>query len=353
MKRDLLPRVKKYFKTNLHTHSNISDGVLTPEEVVEKYKSAGYQVLSITDHNVIVDHSDKNTEDFLLLTGVEVNVNDEHFKPTKGFWGQTYHLNLIAKRPDNLWQPVNVVRIRETAAPYEDLVTCENMPRVYDVENINNMIAKSNEMGFLVMYNHPVWSGQRGADYLPLKGLWAMELRNNASIVEGYNENNHGVYQEMLESGMRLFPTGTDDAHSEKGMFGAWIMVGAEELAYGAVIKALEKGDFYMSCGPEIHSLTLENGILEIECSDAKEIFVETHARISRCAAAEAGKSLNRASFDLTRFFGWNKLVPQEQAFFRVTVFGHDGSYAATRAYWAEEFTLADTGDVDVMERYR
>jgi hypothetical protein len=31
----LLPQVKKYFKTNLHTHSTISDGKLTPEKYQE------------------------------------------------------------------------------------------------------------------------------------------------------------------------------------------------------------------------------------------------------------------------------------------------------------------------------
>ena len=40
----LLPAVPKYFKTNLHTHTTISDGKLSPEEVKELYKSKGYQV---------------------------------------------------------------------------------------------------------------------------------------------------------------------------------------------------------------------------------------------------------------------------------------------------------------------
>ncbi len=337
MKRDLLPNVPKYFKTNLHTHTNISDGKLTPAEMIAKYKEAGYSVLSLTDHNVTVDHSDKTTEDFLLLTGMEVNINDEYYVPTKGFWGVTYHLNIIAKDPHNLWQPVNVVRKRETAKPYEDLVTCENMPKVYDVEAINNIIAKANEKGFLVMYNHPVWSGQHYNDYIPLKGLWAMELRNTTSIIEGYNENNHGVYQDMLEAGMRLFPTGTDDAHELEGLFGSWCMVGAEKLEYAAVIEALEKGDFYMSCGPEIHSLTLEDGILDIACSEAREILVETHARSARRVVAPAGETLTEASIDLTRFFQRCEETPKDHAFFRVTVFGPDGSYAATRAYWLDE----------------
>lgn len=333
----LLPIVEKYFKTNLHTHTNISDGKFTPEEMIARYKNAGYSVLCLSDHNVIANHSDKTTEDFLLLTGMEANINDDYYKPTKGYWGVTYHLNFIAKRPDNLWQPVCTIGKRETAHPYEALVDSENMPKVYDVDAINAMIAKGNEKGFLVMYNHPVWSRQSYPDYMPLEGLWAMEMRNTSSVRAGYDENNHQVYQDMLSAGKRLFITGTDDAHSEKSLFGAWCMVGAKTLTYESVIEALEKGDFYMSCGPEIHSLTLDDGFLEIECSDATEILVETHARSARRAAAEAGQVLNHARIDITGFFQYAEQFPQDHAYFRVTVKGPDGSYAATRAYWLDE----------------
>ena len=340
MKQHLLPQVQRYFKTNLHTHTNISDGLLTPEETIALYKAAGYSILSLTDHNVICDHSDKSTEDFLLLTGVEVNINDEFYTPTKGFAGKTCHLNFIAKDPHNLWQPVKTVGKRETAAPYEALVDAEDLPKVYDLDAINKMIEMGNEKGFLVMYNHPVWSRQYHDEYIGLKGLWAMEMRNTTSINSGYDENNHFVYQDMLNAGMRLFPTGTDDAHSEKSMFGAWIMLGAEKLAYASAIEALEKGDFYMSCGPQIHSLSLEDGFLEIECSEAREIIVETHTRAARRAKHEPGKTLTAARIDLTKFFFWAKEVPMDNAYFRVTVLGPDGSYAATRAYWLDELEL-------------
>jgi predicted metal-dependent phosphoesterase TrpH len=70
----LIPQTN-YYKTALHCHTNISDGLPSPEEMKEIYKSKGYQVLSITDHNILVDHSALNEEDFLLLTGAEYNIN--------------------------------------------------------------------------------------------------------------------------------------------------------------------------------------------------------------------------------------------------------------------------------------
>ena len=66
----LLPQVDRYFKANLHTHSTISDGKLSREEVKEAYKALGYQILCLTDDNTIVNHSDMNEPDFLMLTGM-------------------------------------------------------------------------------------------------------------------------------------------------------------------------------------------------------------------------------------------------------------------------------------------
>lgn len=40
-------------KIDLHIHSTYSDGVLTPEELINKYISEGYNIISITDHDGI------------------------------------------------------------------------------------------------------------------------------------------------------------------------------------------------------------------------------------------------------------------------------------------------------------
>ena len=85
MKRHLLPQREKYFKTNLHTHTNISDGKDTPEVVAADYKAHGYSVLCLSDHNVPADHSNLNDGDFLLLTGVEININQDGWKETRAY----------------------------------------------------------------------------------------------------------------------------------------------------------------------------------------------------------------------------------------------------------------------------
>ena len=38
-KKHLLPQVSRYFKANLHTHTTLSDGTLTPEDAKKAYKA--------------------------------------------------------------------------------------------------------------------------------------------------------------------------------------------------------------------------------------------------------------------------------------------------------------------------
>ena len=328
----LLPQVTQYFKANLHTHSTISDGQLTPEQLKAAYQAKGYQILSITDHNIIADHSNLSEPNFLMLTGIEVNHNHEAYRIRHD--GPVYHLNLIAKRPDILWSPAMAYHRRPQSRVYEDLMECENMDMRYDPAAVNAVIAKANEMGFLVMYNHPTWSCQSYPDYAPLQGLWGMELQNGECCFVGNDDNNARVYTDLLKLGNRLFPLGTDDSHMPESVGLSWIMVGAERLSYDSVIQALEVGDFYMSCGPEIFKLTVDRNILSITCSGAKTIALESHGRFARRVSASGEELLQGASFDLTDFFAKDD---GPDMYIRLTVTAPDGSYAATRAYYVSE----------------
>lgn len=334
MIKQLLPQVQKYFKTNLHTHSIISDGTLTPQQVKDHYKANGYSILSLTDHNIAVDHSNLNDEDFLMLTGSEFNINEKDV-PVSHY--KTYHLNFIAKKPDTLWMPFSANDYREAALPHLEKAEIEAYPRVYDVDNVNAIIARANEKGHLVMYNHPVWSLQDYTDYAPLKGLWGMELCNYSSVVVGYEDlHNSIVYRDMMNCQGHIFPVGADDAHGIKDACGAWIMVGAEKLEYDSVITALEKGDFYASTGPEIYELTWDGQRLHVRSSDACAISVECGNRYARIAHPLHNDGLLReATFDMR--FWMDRCQDHPWDWLRVIIRGPYGHYASTRAYTYEE----------------
>jgi histidinol phosphatase-like PHP family hydrolase len=42
----------KFWRGNLHTHSNHSDGLLSPDDLCQQYKDEGYNFLVISDHFV-------------------------------------------------------------------------------------------------------------------------------------------------------------------------------------------------------------------------------------------------------------------------------------------------------------
>src|SRR6056297_201067 len=68
-----------FFRGNLHTHSNRSDGVLPPEEVCRRYKAEGYDFIALTDHFIgeygypIVDTVPFRDAGFTTLLGAELH----------------------------------------------------------------------------------------------------------------------------------------------------------------------------------------------------------------------------------------------------------------------------------------
>src|SRR5580700_10686857 len=64
---------------NLHTHSTLSDGALSPERVCSVYRDAGYDFLALTDHFMeqyrfaIADTRQYRTDAFTTIIGAEVH----------------------------------------------------------------------------------------------------------------------------------------------------------------------------------------------------------------------------------------------------------------------------------------
>ena len=184
----LLPDVKRYFKTNLHTHSTKSDGRHTPEEVKEIYKSRGYQILALTDHEKFIPHPELNDNDFLALNSYELSINEA--KPNKK--GKCYHFNLISKNEENPLQfsvPAEAGQIWESEE--KQLLFTYPKERQYSVEYANRFIAAANKMGFLVTYNHPTWSQQEHPDYIA--------VAHNCIVVDHDSSRKDEVYPQCTD----------------------------------------------------------------------------------------------------------------------------------------------------------
>ena len=69
----------RFWRGNIHTHSDKSDGALTPEEVCRRYQAEGYDFLALTDHFVglydypITDTAPYRTNQFTTILGAELH----------------------------------------------------------------------------------------------------------------------------------------------------------------------------------------------------------------------------------------------------------------------------------------
>ncbi len=165
MKRILLPKPGKkwhYYKVNLHNHTDISDGKVSPEEVKERYKAHGYAAVAFTDHCVFLRHNDLTDKDFVALNGVELDIADKN--DADKMRRTCCHMNLIALDPDTT-VPVCMNREKYQWGNAKEHFAEMNLPddvpdyeRMYNGRGVSDMMQKGREAGFFVIYNHPTWS---------------------------------------------------------------------------------------------------------------------------------------------------------------------------------------------------
>lgn len=332
---ELIPETGRFYKANLHCHTTISDGKQTPEQVKEFFKSRGYSAVCYTDHEVLVGHEDLCDEDFIALHGYEVAIKKDEGGHT-GLFMPVYHFNIIAKTQSQRYMP----------RFYRDNPSCAGDSRrwihevgVYDktgddyidhteynIDWINEYLAGVKAGGYLITYNHPMWSMQSALDYAGLQNIHAIEAINGGCIV--LNDNTAMHYEVLLRQGLRIVPVGGDDNHAEAGCGLGWTMIKAPALTYEALIESYEKGYCYASEGPEIHSLIIEDGKIKIKTSEAAAITLFADSRYVRTKRSRT-ETYTEAEFDY---------VPEKFGkFFRLEVRDAAGYKAFSNAYYPDE----------------
>ena len=337
MKKYLLPP-KKSYKANLHCHTNISDGKLSPKEVKEAYKANGYSIVAYTDHDILLPHPELRDEDFLPLNSFEAEFTEGGPKPFRH--KQTCHLCFIALDEDNVEMPFihRTKYLLGNAKEYAHLMkydeTLPDFERNHSPECINEAIRIARENGFFVTYNHPTWSLERFDTYTKYHGMNAVEIYNGSCICSGHDEYNSHVYDDMLMNGERIFCIGGDDNHNSRPLDHprsdsgkAFTFIKADELSYKAVTDALLKGDCYASMGPEIDEIYYEDGYIVVKCPSAERISMSSGLCFSGSVWREKGKKLTTAKFE----------IKEKGTFYRITVWDKDGKVANSRAYFPDE----------------
>lgn len=330
----LISPYKKQYKANLHCHSNLSDGKKTPNELKEMYKARGYSILSITDHEAPCNHSELNDEEFLTITGYEAYIRPDmgRYDP----YASEIHMNLFARDPKNealVCYDSRFVKYitEERLAQLSKVGSTE--PREYSVAYINRFIQTAQDNGYIVTYNHPVWSMEKEEDILAYEGYFSLELHNYSAHQINGMEYNGSLYDKMLCAGKRVFCHSADDNHNGSPLpehsdsFGGFTMIMPDDFTYEGIIKAMDKGEMYSSMGPVFHAVSIDGNKLHVECSEVSRITVFVGSKSTQRAIAPIGESITTADFEL----------PDAAKYVRISICDKEGKYADTRGFFRDE----------------
>ena len=137
----------QWYKGNIHLHTTISDGMLTPEGAVRMYRDAGYSFIAVTDHNIYGLHSSLQTDDFIIFGGIELDVSLNH---DLGFCHHAVFIALPEETPFEHEQDLF------------EITGDMSFQEIIDYMRNNNHIA---------VYAHPRWSHINMEEYENVRGF--------------------------------------------------------------------------------------------------------------------------------------------------------------------------------------
>lgn len=254
---DIFSAPGQFYRGNLHTHSNRSDGVLEPAEVCRRYKAEGYDFIALTDHFIgrfnypITDTTEFRDDDFTTILGAEI-----HSGAMQN--GEIWHILAVGLPAD--FTPPNAPDFRPLA----------------DQETGPELARRARDAGAFVAVAHPEWSGLTTQDALSIDAAHAVEVYNHGCAVDCDRPNGFYTLDQMLSAGRKLDLCATDDAHfSTPDHFGGWVMVKAAGNDPDLLREALKAGHYYASTGPDFRGITWESDSVTVDSSAVSSVILQ------------------------------------------------------------------------------
>jgi 3',5'-nucleoside bisphosphate phosphatase len=121
---------------DLHTHSNVSDGLLTPTELVHEADRRGVRVLALTDHETVAGLAEAETAarqcGIEFVPGVELNTDlDRHEVHILGYYVDRDDAGLVAELA--ALERQRVERIERMVGHLQHIGTPLDLDRVYEL----------------------------------------------------------------------------------------------------------------------------------------------------------------------------------------------------------------------------
>jgi len=229
-----------WYKGNLHTHTTVSDGALSPQETIRIYAEGDYDFLALTDHRVVVNYDALDPHGMTLISGCELDGG-------RGELGQDLHVVALG---------------------------LDTVPQLPDSSDFAEMVAAISGECELCFVAHPFWSLIATSELLGLKGHVGVEVYNATCQHNCARGAGEIVWDILLAHGQRLWGFAVDDAHLSEDYCQAWVWVRSVENSVAAILEALKEGHFYASNGPRIYDVVVEAEEVWVHCSPCRQIAV-------------------------------------------------------------------------------
>ena len=227
-----------WYRGDFHAHTSFSDGVHSPDELVEVARAEGLDFIAVTDHNTISAFAEfGKQEQALVIPGMEVTLRDGHF-------------NVFGVEGWSEWME-GFVNERDTG---------ERRGRAP-----SDILRQTSALGLLNSLNHPVlepWQWRDGS--ADLHHVHCLEVWNDPSWPDNLHANPKAValWTDWLNAGYRITAIGGSDYHQPApepgqdkpperlGLPSTYVY--AEQLSGAAILEGLRRRRAYVSMGARV-----------------------------------------------------------------------------------------------------
>jgi len=229
------------------------------------YAGAGYDFLFRADHWVASDAAAEGEGSPLLwLDGIELDGRDDV--------GASYHVACLGTF-------TGLDRERGLAAGME----------------------AARAQGGLLILAHPYWMGNTPDEALRW-GFDGVEVYNH--VCQWLNGKGDGGvhWNAMLRHFGDTLAFAVDDAHitpEHPGWNGGWIRVNAADRSGPAILSAIRTGNFYSSCGPEIHSIESDGASVTVRTSPVRFVRLAGPASSGKRVGSFDGELQSEATLEI------------------------------------------------------
>lgn len=273
----------KRYKINLHTHTTISDGRVTPERSAEIYRKAGYDMIAFTDHWKY--GAERECGGLKILSGCEY---DRGIHPSE----HIYHI-------------VGVGMEKEPAL-------------VRGKSSVQEIIDGINECGGVAILAHPAWSMNLASHAALFSGVDATEIYNTLSGCGANIRPYSGDFVDISANLGKFYDLiADDDTHFYEGEeTKSYILVKSESEDSRDIIKAIKAGDYFATQGPELF-VSREKNTIKVQCTPVNKIAFFSDAGYSKKRVVR-GEGITEAEYETL----------ERERFVRVEVYDKDGKTA-------------------------